>query len=311
MSVFKKVFSVLAAIITMLTSLGPATFAPVDAQTVRLNFSVIADTHIDEVWNDGGRTAILTKGLKDMAKAEIRSDALVMAGDLTEKGTANEYLKLGSLLRLYAKTDNLLPQMGNHDIRGIKDENGNSILTYPYSAGKYFELLDKAAGMRPETIYFYKIIKDCYFIVLNPEGMEGMATVLSPAQLQWFDDTLTQAVSAGNPVFIVNHQPLNSVGEQAGELKAILRKYDGVLDIFFLCGHYHDGFSASSITNEGTVYTVNTPAFGKSNSGDYPQTGTGFHVELYDNQIIFRCRDFAAGKWLSEYDRTISLMNSD
>lgn len=307
--IFKKAFAAFMAFIATLMMLGPVTFSPVDAGNVKLNFSIIADTHIDEIWNDGGRSGILVKGLKDMAKAEIKSDALIIAGDMTEKGTINEYLKLGSVLNNYCKSDNLLLQMGNHDIRGIKDDEGESLLTYEYNAGKYFELLDKAAGINPEEIYFYKIIKGCYFVVLNPQWLEGMEACISAEQIAWLDSVLALAAPDGNPVFIINHQPLEAVGEDSAGIADVMQKYNGILDVFFISGHYHDGFSANSITNDGTLYFVDTPSFGKTNSGDYSKTGTGFHAELYEDIIIFRARDFTKGTWVTQYDRTIELID--
>lgn len=295
--------------IATLMMLSPVTFSPVDAGNVKLNFSILADTHIDEIWNDGGRSGILTKGLKDMANAEIKSDALIIAGDMTEKGTMNEYFKLGFLLKSYCKAENILPQMGNHDIRGVKDDEGESLLTYEYSAGKYFELLDKAANTNPEEVYFYKIIKGCYFVVLNPEWLKGMEACISAEQIAWLDGVLAQAVLDGNPVFIVNHQPLDAVGADSAGIAEVMQKYNGLLDMFFITGHYHDGFSANSITNDGTLYFVDIPAFGKTNSGDYGKTGTGFHAELYEDKIIFRARDFTEGTWVAQYDRTIELID--
>jgi hypothetical protein len=139
--------------------------------------------------------------------------------------------------------------------------------------------------------------------------MEGMLSCLTETQIQWADNLLAQAVAVGNPVFIVNHQPIPSVGEESARISDVMQSYDGLLDIFYISGHYHDGLSANSITNNGTVYFVDTPSFGKMNSGDYSKTGTGFHVELYDDGILFRARNFTEGKWVSEYDSTIDLIS--
>ncbi len=306
---FKQIFALLLSLVSVLLLSGPATMPPLDAAAVQLNFNIIADTHIDEIWNDGGRSGILAKGLKDMSNAAMKSDALVIAGDMTETGKINEYYKLGATLKLFCNAGNILPEMGNHDIRGIKNNKGESLLNYEFSSGKYIKFLDKTAGITTDTIFYCRIIKDCYFIVLNPEGMEGMETVLSDTQLRWLDSLLAEAAVAGNPVFIVNHQPLEAVGEDSAELSTVMHKYNGMLDIFFITGHYHNGFSMNSITNDGTLYFVDTPAFGKTNSGDYGKTGTGFHVELYKDKIVFRARDFTGGKWVPQYDRNIDLID--
>jgi len=308
LSGFRKVFALVLSAVAALTMLGPVTFSPVDKENIKLNFSIIADTHIDQIWN-GDRTQILLKGLRDMSRAESKSDALIIAGDLTESGTFNEFYKLRWALNYFCKADNILPEMGNHDIMGVKNIDGTTLMTYEFNAKKYFDLVEKTSGAPIETIYFYRVIKGCYFIVLNPEGMAGMDTVLSEAQLSWLDGLLTQAVAAGNPVFIVNHQPLEAVGKDSAALGAILQKYNGLLDIFFITGHYHDGFSANSITNDGTIYFVDTPCFGKSQSCGYNKIGTGFQAELYDGKIIFRARDFVDGVWVPEFDRTINLID--
>lgn len=303
---FGKMLALLLSFVSLFAQFGPVSMAPLDAENILLSFDIIADTHIDEIWN-GGRTGLLIDGLKDMSRARIKSGALIIAGDMTERGSVNEYAKLGAALNLYCDAGTILPEMGNHDIRGIKDNEGNSLLTYEFNAGKYFELLDKTAGIREETVYFYRDIEYCRFIVLNPEGMKGMETVLSDAQLAWLDGLLAESVPAGNPVFIVNHQPLSAVGEDAQELAAVMGRYNGLLDIFFISGHYHDGFGPNSITNDGTVYFVSVPAYGKSSSGDYGKTGTGFHAEVYAGSVVFRARDYTGGVWVPQYDRTVLL----
>ena len=307
-ALLKKVSALLLSLISFFAMLGPVTFSPVDADNLKLNFSILADTHIDSIYNES-RTPRLIKGLNDMAKAEVKSDALVIAGDMTETGMANQYLKLGATLNMFCKSDNLLLQMGNHDVRGIKGIDGESLLPYQYSAGKFLKLMEKTTGTAPDVAYYYRVIKGCYFIVLNPEWMEGMLSCLSETQIQWADNLLAEAVSTDNPVFIINHQPLEAVGEASAGIGDVMQKYSGLLDIFYINGHYHNGFSANSITNNGTVYFVDTPAFGKTNSGDYGKIGTGFQVELYDDEIIFRARDFMDGLWVSEYDRTIELIS--
>lgn len=302
---FKKILAAILSLVAMLAAIGPATFAPIDADALKLNFSVIADTHIDTLSNNG-RGTTLAKGLRDMAKAQVKSDALVICGDLTEHGTALEYKKLGTVLETFCKTDNLLPGMGNHDIRGrkIADE-----YQQPYELGayKYRTFLSKTAGITEDTVYFYRVIKGCYFIVLNTEEVEELETGLSADQLSWLDGLLEQASGTGNPVFVFNHQPMRRVGKDAAALMAVLQKYNGEADVFYIAGHMHIGFGANTIKNDGTLHFVDLPSYGKAPSGDYNKIGTGFQVELYADSIFFRARDFVGGVWVPEYDWTIGL----
>jgi 3',5'-cyclic AMP phosphodiesterase CpdA len=267
----------------------------------------VADTHI-EPGKAANRTTLLAKGLRDMSKASVPADAFIIAGDMTESGTIPEYITLGATLKAFAKADNLLLEMGNHDIRG-KRVDGEYSQNYEFAAGKYFEFLKRTAGITEDTIYFYRVINGCYFIVLNTEGVLGLQTVLSAEQLQWADDLLAEAALSGNPAFVINHQPISAVGAAAAQLNAILLKYSGVLDVFFISGHHHHGFSANTIKNEGTVYYVDMPSYGKAPGSGYNGLGSGFQVELYENEVIFRARNFVKGEWLTDYDRTITLLN--
>ena len=291
---------------SLFATLGPVTFSPVDANNIKLNFSVISDTHInDDIISAPKQT--LVKGLKDITKAKIKSDALVISGDMTETGTESQYDRLGNAIKYYAKADNLLLEMGNHDIRG-ETKNGVSLLSYEQNVAKYFDFLKDTAGISESTVYYYRIVKGCYFIVMNTQAIEGLQTYISDVQIQWIDDLLAAASAEGNPVFIINHQPLWYIGDEAPAVNNVLQKYNGLLDIFFISGHYHHGFSDSSIASDNTIYYVDMPSFGKAPSSGYQNVGSGYQVELYENQIIFRARDFAKGEWLSEYERTIDLI---
>ncbi len=288
---------------------GPVSYAPLDEAGLRLNFSVIADTHIDNAIN-GTRVPVLADGLKDMANAAVKNDALVIAGDMTEGGLLPEYWKLAATLKGFPCADTILPVAGNHDIWGARGLFTGTILTpYEYTSAKYLNFLQNTAGIETDTIYFYRVINGCYFIVLNSEAMDP-ETYLSQTQLQWLDDLLAQAVPAGKPVFVVCHHPLASIGDEADSFYAVMKKYDGILDIFFMTGHWHTPFGESSIVSDGTVRFVALPSYGKGWGAEHLDPGTGYQVELYDDEIVFRARDFAAGKWLSEYDRTISLTNA-
>ncbi len=302
---YKKVLALVLSLAALLAAIGPATYAPIDADSLKLNFAVIADTHIATLPEEA-RGIRLALGLRDVAKAQVGSDAFVICGDLTERGTAYEYKKLGAVLNTFCRTDNLLPGMGNHDIRGVKlgSEFGTS---YERSAAKYRAFLADTTDIVEDTIYFHKVIKDCYFIVLNTEEVEELETSLSADQLSWLDGLLAQAVGSGKPVFVFNHQPMRRVGKDAAALMAVLQKYNGLADVFFIAGHMHDGFSPNTIKNDGTLYFVDLPAFGKDSDGEYPTPGSGFLVELYEEQIVFRARNFIQGEWKSECDWTIAL----
>jgi len=300
-----KILSVLLSLISLFALAGPATYAPVDAQNLRLSFTAIADTHIDNIFN-GTRVPLLEKGLKDMSKAQVKNDALLIAGDLTEGGMQWEYFKLAYALKTRCDIENILPVSGNHDIWGPRLQDGTRLMNYEYNADKYFDFLRNTAGIETETVYFSRVIKGYLFIILNSEKLED-ETYLSDAQILWLDSLLAAAAGEGKPVFISCHHPLASIGDEADDLYAVMKKYDGQLDIFFLTGHWHTPFGAGSILTDGSVTFAALPCYGKGTQSGPGKTGTGYCVEVYDGEVLFRARDFTGGAWVPEYDTAVAL----
>lgn len=304
-----RALAMVLSVVGLFAVLGPATFEPVDAENLRLSATVIADTHIGNVF-ELNRVNLLAKGLKDMTNAVEPVDALIIAGDMTERGTQGEYLQLASLLITHAKTENLLLVAGNHDIRGI-GVGGLFPQTYEYGAGKYFEFLNRTTGEKPDKIYFYKVINGYYFIVLNTEAVDRLQNHLSPEQVDWADGVLALAAQEGKPAFVINHQSFSAIGDGNAELDAVLRKYSGTMDIFFMSGHHHRGFGPNSVKSRGTVHYVDLPSFGKVPNNGYLEMGCGFQLEVYDREVLLRARNFVKGEWLPEYDFTVALINTD
>lgn len=300
-----KILSVVFSLISLFALAGPPTYAPADADNLRLSFTAIADTHIDNVFN-GTRVPLLAEGLEDMSKAQVKNDALLIAGDLTEGGLQWEYYKLAYALQTRCGADNILPVSGNHDIWGPRLQNGTRLMNYEYNADKYFDFLRNTAGIDTATIYFSREIKGYLFVILNSERLED-DTYLSPAQIGWLDSLLASRAGGGKPVFVSCHHPLASIGDEADDLYAVMKKYDGRLDIFFLTGHYHTPFGSGSIVTDGSVTFVALPCYGKGTASGPGKTGTGYCVEAYDGEVLFRARDFTGGRWLPEYDRAVAL----
>lgn len=307
MKTVKRMTAFLSVVIALLALNGPTTFTPLDADNLRLNAAFLADTHIDNVFNDGTHAPLLARGLRDISNAAASTDVLVIAGDLTEGGILTEYLTLDFTLESFCNAGALFLPSGNHDIWGVRGLfTGNTLMPYAYNAEKYLGFLESATGNRPEQIYFYQIINDCWFIALNSEALVK-ETLISPEQIQWLDEVLAQAAAGGNPIFVVCHHPLASI-ENAGDLYAVLKKYDGIADVFFVTGHWHTGFHPGSILEDGTVRFVALPSYGKGSGSGYTAKGSGFQAEMYDNTLVFRARNYAQGEWVPEYDKTITLL---
>lgn len=316
----KKILLFILSLLSMLIFTGSVTFSPIDAENIKLNFSVISDTHIKS-WSDDTTQTLIT-GLKDMKKAEIKSDALIISGDITESATDAQYSNLLIALKLFSKTGNTLLAMGNHDVRATLDSNGVSLTTYEENIARYNQYRYYTGGIEDDTVYYYRIINGCYFIILNSQALENGGICIKADQRQWIDNLLAEASAGGKPVFVVCHNPFDStngvadywpngggIGGESETLYNILQKYNGLLDIFFISGHLHSGLGTYGITNDGTVYFVDMPSYGFVPNRGYRKAGTGYQVELYSGEILFRARNFSTGEWLSDYDKTITLIN--
>ena len=316
----KKLLMFFISVLSMLLITGSVTFSPVDAGSMELSLSLISDTHI-KTWANS-TTQTLVKGLKDISGATAKTNALIISGDLTDTATSAQYINMLIALKLYNKAENTLLAMGNHDVRATLDISGASLTTYDENIAKYKEFMSLAAGIESDTVYYSRIINGCTFIVLNSEVLENNGTCITYVQRQWVDNLLMEAAASAKPVFIVCHQPFNStngvsaywpngggIGGESEALYGILKKYDGLLDIFFISGHLHSGLGTYGITNDGTVYFVDMPSYGLVPNRGYRKAGTGYQVELYSSEIIFRARNFSTGEWLSGYDKTIPLIN--
>ena len=53
---------------------------------------------------------------------------------------------------------------------------------------------------------------------------------------------------------------------------------------------------------------IDLPSYNDSENG-VKETGTGYHVKIYDDSIVFKARNFKTSAWMPEYDITVTLPN--
>ena len=147
-----------------------------------------------------------------------------------------------------------------------------------------------------------------WFIALGSDAQVHNNAYISPAQLQWLDETLTSAARTGLPVFILSHQPLagtNAVnelwseggplGEQSEDVYNIIKKHtDGGMTVIYISGHLHESFHEKSFESPGEgFYCLNLPSSLYTDGG-----GLGMTLECYRDRVLFRGRNFITGEWL-------------
>ncbi len=286
------------------------------------SFAVISDTHLTEA---NGRREVLEIGLEDMSKAKDKLDALVICGDITDHGYDSMWESFTLAMSRYDTSANDIMVIGNHDTWGSDD-----VAVTKANFIKYNKL---ATGRDISEVYYSTEINGYPAIILGSEGDHTYATV-SDEQIEWFADEMEKASRTDKPVFIFFHQPINDthglpytwemkkddepgtggIGDASDRILEIIKKYDNV---FYISGHIHAGFSTE---DDKTVYSsverydgytlINSPCYMYSDflRGGNFLNGTGYVVEVYENEVIFRARNFISGIWQPKYDETIELI---
>ena len=283
---------------------GPSTEAPITVSNpdeVQATMALIADPQISNYLFE--RYPIFKAASEDLHNAEAKLDALIGVGDIAENGLSVEYQLvydgIGGLDTRY------IMATGNHDIRLRIYE--QSLNTFSYFANTLNGDKDMDSFHFSERVNGYKVI------VLGSDKTMFEEAYFNDAQLEWLNDEIK--AENGKPVFVILHQPLKAthnvevawnspfegggtVGDQSIALKAIMSKYDNV---FLISGHLHSGFGPDSYNNVDGIHSINLPSLTIENKdGTYNDAGTGYILEVYEDEVIFRARNFAKGVWVAE-----------
>lgn len=254
---------------------------------LKTSFTVLSDIHIEG--NNFQTFKEYSEILKEVNSAKD-NDTLVFLGDNTMNGQHIESIFFFSALRLTKPSDNLIIVPGNHDYG-----NGN---------GGYDEFYDRFkgyanfAGCKIEENNYYKIIDGYYFIVLTSESDSVNGIDISDNQLQWLASVLDEASKENKPAFVFCHHPVNYIEDGPDDrLSGVLGNYENLI---FFCGHTHFALSERSVSEVNGILSVNVPKSTEHAVEGY-ETGIGAVVEVYENSVLLRFRDFDDGKWVEGY----------
>ena len=305
----KILFAMFAGIMSIIMTFNggyvpPSTEAPIDVKNPgdeKAVMALIADPQVSNYMFE--RYPVFMAACEDLHKAECDIDALIGAGDITENALAVDYQLVYD--GLHGLDTRYILASGNHDIRMRFYQ--QSLKAFSYLANTLNGDEDMNSYHFSERIEGYKVI------VLGSDRTELEQAYISDEQLEWLDDEVAE--ENGKPTFVICHQPLKNthneknafgsitkagghVGEQSIAIKKILSKYDNV---FFISGHLHSGFGPDSYNNLDGIHCINIPSLAIENKdGTYNDAGTGYMMEVYEDNVIFRARDFAKGTWVAE-----------
>lgn len=328
-SIIKAFFSVLLSLLSVfnLSGLGGKaednSYKVKNEQDVLLTFAAISDIHMTDEYL---RRVILECGLDDMDNAVNKPDALVLTGDMTDDGIEAQYENLKKAFEGYAPANHILPAVGNHDT--WTDDNDR----YEPAKENFIKYSKEIAGRELEECYYSTQINGYTFIVMASEAT-NVAAYFSRTQLDWLRSEMDRASQTGLPVFVISHWPLanshglpetwgededtdplkGSMGAQSDAVEAILKEYENV---FLISGHVHNGlvnddksdfYGYASVESDGSFHSINLPSFMYMTAQGYFMNGCGYSVEVYENEVVFRARNFITGTWQPDYDVTIAI----
>ena len=301
-SVFlRMIAAVVAGILLLFVGTAPGDNYEVrNPENCAVHFTVLSDVHIES--NNFARYKVFGRALKDVKKNQSGNDAVVFLGDSTMNGQFFENILFHGAVRSVLKNENILPVVGNHDI-------GNGKGNYEKLEKRWYTFTEAFFGKKTEHPYYYEVIDGCYFIVLGMEAQKVYEMMMSEEQFTWLEGVLEQAAQSGKPAFVFSHYPTNDVIDESGEptdrLTNMLAEYNKDNDIFCFVGHTHMPMYLywSFHTSDGfpeTYLPRLTDLGGESDNEIVDNTGVGLEVEVYENEVVLRARDFYRGEW--KYD---------
>lgn len=259
-------------------------------------YNVLSDMHVSPNWPRCN--AMVKKTFRDII-AQGYSSVIFTLGDNTERGQENEYELLNSAIaEAGEKLPNIYYALGNHDI------------VYNDNAGydKQLKLFKEQTGM--PGAYYAVDVNGYSHIVLGSDTLSHLGTI-GQEQQDWLKAELQKA-DPNKPVFVYMHQPLrdttsgtlytkynkeqeqDSFGflEDAKALREILKNYPNAI---VLTGHTHKTFLSEQpvlLGNGADASFVACSSVGKSSTG-----AEGIYMEVYEDYVLIRGRDFAQEKW--------------
>ncbi len=301
-------YSILKVLSVVITSAAMMFFYPncaephdvKDSENIRLNFTVLSDVHIEG--NNPDTYENFTKILYNVKNNKTENDVLVMLGDNTMNGQHIESIFFYGLESVISPAKKIINVMGNHDTG-----NGN---------GQYNECLEKFLGYNNAFFdaqinkpYYYNIIDGYYFIVLASEEDGVDYCHMSDEQYFWLENLLDEATGQGKPVFVLNHHPYFVI-DCTYSVDELLNSYE---NIFYFFGHTHWQLNNyETFTDHGNYISVNLPRCIDILTEDSGETddysGVGMQVEVYDDEVILRMRNFYDGGWFEEYEQTVDIV---
>ncbi len=284
----------IATILTLLMMMSPAfgdTGAAYQAERPEeliMSFAVVSDTHVE---TNNPTSYNNLKGVLEGMKGGENIDASVFLGDNVMNGQLLENVLFYSAVKAVNPAEQNFVVMGNHDIgngTGDFEEHRNN-----FAANNRLYL-----GNDVDDGYYYRVVNGCYMIFIASDELTVNECAMSQEQYDWLKGVLDEAAAENAPTIVFNHHPVNyfrGVPEGALSQTALVDLLKGYEGILYICGHTHDDLGEDNFYEYEGISCVNLPRV--TEPVDY-ESGDGVVVEVYENEILVRGRNFINGEWI-------------
>ncbi len=322
--IYYVIASLFSLFLSVTTAIFPGAAYTPAKEDIQLNVALISDVHIDSRLPCG--KAYLRQAFKDANSADAANDVLLVCGDLTNYGEEQGIIDFFEILTETSTVENKIITMGNHDIGHVEDLG----FTNQEARDWFVKHHNNYLGTNHDKIYYSYDVKGYKFIVLCDESEDNWDEFeIYEEQAAFLDAELAKAAESGLPTFVVCHEP--TVGQNGQEIVhdggcmqpesserivAVMEKYKNV---FYISGHMHEGingdyteekFGFRNIETVNGVTYISLPSYLLFNRYGYMGNGKGIQMEVYENEIIFRPRDYSLSKWYGgdAYTYTVELV---
>lgn len=288
------------------------------------------------------------KAFEDIKENSPKSSLIAVNGDIVDEAKAENYDSFFNSFDTVFKDTNqkMTIGLGNHEFI-IQSENGYYQGVSEEELNQRYEtrlnLWKSKTGNTSQ--YFYEVINDSYFIYLGttsiPKALDGNTradATLGKEQIEWLKNTMEKASKTNKPIYLFSHGSLRDTVsgslsklnqtwygytlDEENQIRNIIKNYPQTL---FFSSHSHWSFESeqSYLISDNYPSFFNTAAIGYlwegTGGGKHYKDGTyenggaqGLYLEVYDDQIIIKGREFedvdqTSKYWFSNYQVVLPL----
>ena len=326
-AIFSNFFALLMAFVLTATPYAGFELPIIDTakDDCKLTIEMLSDTHLEE--KELARQFFLKAGLKNMTRAKTDIDAVLVAGDVTNYADEPSLAKYFDIISKFSPAP-VITAAGNHDIGHAGDRDKTDI-SREEAKENFIRYNNEYMGTDHTGNYYSTEINGYKFIVIGDDCIDGGhwdAMDITPEQMAFLDSELAAGTADGKPAFVICHWPVDDINGQTtiwpdcgidlstNDIKTVMEKYKNV---FYISGHMHAGikstavdelFGLASVEQVNGVTYINLPTYGIVNMFGDPLSGTGMQLEVYDDDVVVRPRNFITNKWYTNSVYTIDLV---